>query len=166
MCIVIYNLLEILSYFRQLGSTTSLRTFKVVGGLCTLTQVISPVMAYFETADIAQIHAGIYEHNPLYFTRNSLTTLAIAVLSCYNLSTCYYLNLHLEKQKAFHEVNMRVRILTVLMEVVLCLRLGMIWSQNTFWYMQNQWGWLLILITYQVAANILPIMGFIVVATN
>jgi hypothetical protein len=49
------------------------------------------------------------------------------------------------------------------MEVVLCLRLVMIWSQNYFWYSEDQAWWLTFVLAYQLTANILPLCGFLVV---
>lgn len=49
------------------------------------------------------------------------------------------------------------------MEIVLCLRLVMIWSQNYFWYSEDQAWWLTFVLAYQLTANILPLCGFLVV---
>jgi hypothetical protein len=43
----------------------------------------------FETYNPAQVAAGKYEDNWGYFTRNSLTSLAILILSVYVISTGY-----------------------------------------------------------------------------
>lgn len=72
---------------------------------------------------------GIYEHNWQYFTRNSLTTLAITLLSIYVTNTGIDVCRELSKHQQFKTgVRKRVIILTILMETVLCLRLIMIWS--------------------------------------
>lgn len=135
--VVIYNLLQI---YNQLTSerarvTTSMTVFTPVALMCILTQVFNPLLATFEDSNQAEISNDIYEHNWYYFTRNALTTLAFLVLSGYIGNTCHLLCGELSKHKQFDGVKQRVVMLSVLMEIVLVLRLIMIWTQNQFWYM-------------------------------
>lgn len=46
------------------------------------------------------------------------------------------------------------------------LRLVMIWSQNAFWYMPDQTGWLVFVIVYQVTAGLVPIAVFMFVSSE
>ena len=78
---------------------------------------------------------GKYEDNAWYYSRNSLTSLAVIMLSLYTINTGYQVALELSKHEEFRsEVRLRVIVLCSLIEIVLLLRLGMIWSANHFWY--------------------------------
>jgi hypothetical protein len=82
-----------------------------------------------------KIAQGKYEDNGWYYSRNSLTSLAILILSVYNIHTGCKVAHELSKHEEFRsEVRVRVIILCTLIEIVLILRLGMIWSANHFWY--------------------------------
>ena len=163
--IVLDNLIRIFHMIDQFNEYFWLRVpvFRLCAGLCILTQVLNPTLAWFEEANPAQIAQGQYEHNALYFTRNSLTSIAILTLSGYIVEVGGLLNHELQKEKLFSGVRKRVLAISVLMEVVLCLRLVMIWSQNYFWYSQDQALWLIFVLAYQLSANILPLGGFLVV---
>jgi hypothetical protein len=54
---------------------------------CIFTQIINPLLAYFEPFNQDEVSQGIYEHNWQYYTRNTLTSLAIVILSTYILVT-------------------------------------------------------------------------------
>jgi hypothetical protein len=56
--------------------------------------------------------------------------------------------------------------MNIIMQLVMVLRLAMIWSQNYFWYMQDQTGWLAFVVVYQLFAAIVPITVFIFVAAE
>ena len=56
--------------------------------------------------------------------------------------------------------------MNVIMQLVMVLRLVMIWTQNYFWYMPDQTGWLAFVVVYQFFANIVPIAVFILVAAE
>lgn len=136
--VVIHNLLEILSYFTSQSFWTSLKKFKVIGSLCVLTQIVNPVMARFEPATpTSQLQEGKYEDNWLYYTRNVLTSIAICTLSFYNVNTCLVLCKYLRTHASFANVKRRVIYLSVLIEIVMILRLAMIWLANYFWYMPS-----------------------------
>jgi len=129
--------------------------------------VLNPIFALFEQGSTQEeIDAGHYEHNPLYFTRNSLTSLAIALLSVYICMICILLSQELAKDDLFNGVRQRVILVSVLFGTVLALRMIMIWSQNAFWYSNNQTLWLCFVFFYQLTANILPLVGFLVVVLS
>ena len=54
------------------------------------------------------------------------------------------------------DVRVRVIVLCSLIEIVLLLRLGMIWSANYFWYGGSKIGWPLFVTLYQIFANLVP----------
>ncbi len=56
--------------------------------------------------------------------------------------------------------------MNILMEFVLILRVVMIWTQNYFWYMPNQFGWLCFFDSYQVLANVIPLLVFLYVVVE
>lgn len=51
----------------------------------------------------------------------------------------------------------------MMIEIVLLLRLVMIWSANHFWFGQSTYQWSLFVSFYQVFANLLPLLGFLIV---
>ena len=69
-----------------------------------------------------------------------------------------------EHSDKFESVIRRVTYMNILMQLVMVLRLVMIWSQNTFWYMPNQTGWLTFVVVYQLLAALVPIAVFIFVS--
>ena len=54
--------------------------------------------------------------------------------------------------------------MNILMQLVMVLRLIMIWSQNAFWYMEDQTGWLAFVVVYQLLAGLVPIAVFMFVS--
>jgi hypothetical protein len=166
--VVIQNLLQILNQLRGLGRynfLTSLKIFKYCAIFCVATQVINPLFAMLEKGTPeSKLEQGKYEDNAWYYSRNVLTSLAIFVLSVYTVNTGYYVAEELQKHEEFkRDVRVRVIVLCSLIEVVLLLRLAMIWSANHFWYGQSQIGWPLFVTFYQVFANMLPLLGFLIV---
>ena len=120
-----------------------------VGAFCIGTQILNPLLASFETTNEVEILAGKYEHNWFYFTRNGLTTISIAILSVYVFYVGCGLAGELNKYDQFKDgVRIRTILLSTIMEVALCLRLVMIWTQNVFWYMSDQTGWLCFTVSY------------------
>ena len=83
--IVLDNLIRIFKMLDTFNDNFWLKipVFRVCAGFCILTQVLNPTLAWFEKANPLEIAQGRYEHNALFFTRNSLTTVAIVVLSGY-----------------------------------------------------------------------------------
>jgi hypothetical protein len=59
-----------------------------------------------------------------------------------------------------------VLLLSALVEFVMLMRVSMIWSENKFWYMNNQGGWLFLITTYQVIACIIPMFCFMVIVVG
>lgn len=57
-----------------------------------------------------------------------MTSVAIVVLSYYNILTCIRLVRHFGNQELFVHVKRRVLTLSILIEIVLALRLFMIWT--------------------------------------
>lgn len=53
-----------------------------------------------------------------------------------------------------------------LIQLVMILRVIMIWTQNYFWYMPDQTGWLSFVVVYQLLANFVPISVFILVSAE
>jgi hypothetical protein len=100
--------------------------------------VLNPVLALFEQSNQVEIENGDYESNWEYYTRNSLTTLAILLLSVFTVGIGFGLNRELNNfEKLRGGVRLRAIILSTIMETALALRLFMIWSQNVFWYMDS-----------------------------
>ena len=104
-----------------------------------LTQVINPIFATLETATSdTQISQGKYEDNGWYKSRNSLTTVAILILTVYTINTGVKVAAELAKHDDFkNQGRTRVIVLCFLIEIVLVLRLVMVWVANYFWYMQS-----------------------------
>lgn len=100
--------------------------------------MLNPVLALFEQSNQVEIENGDYESNWEYYTRNSLTTLAILLLSVFTVGIGFGLNRELNNfEKLRGGVRLRAIILSTIMETALALRLFMIWSQNVFWYMDS-----------------------------
>ena len=76
------------------------------------------------------------------------------------------LSRELAKDDLFGGVRQRVILVSVLLGTVLALRLIMIWSQNWFWYYIDQTPWLCFVFFYQFTANILPLVGFLIVVLS
>jgi hypothetical protein len=66
----------------------------------------------------------------------------------------------------FQSVVKRVRYMNILMQLVMVLRLVMIWTQNYFWYMPDQTGWLSFVVVYQLLAALVPIVVFLFVSAE
>ena len=82
----------------------------------------------------------------------------------YTVHTGFQVAKELSKHEEFKsEVRVRVIILCSLIEIVLLLRLGMIWSANHFWYGHGKFGWPIFMSMYQIFANLLPLLGFLTV---
>jgi len=77
--------------------------------------------------------------------------------------TFYLLEAMKSHNKLKNMVSFKVLTLAVIIQIVMILRVTMIWTQNVFWYMKNQAGWLFFITLYQVLANICPLFVFIVV---
>lgn len=77
--------------------------------------------------------------------------------------TFYLLEAMDNHKKLKNMVSLKVLTLAVMIQLVMILRVTMIWTQNVFWYMRNQVGWLFFTILYQLLANICPLFVFIVV---
>ena len=69
-----------------------------------------------------------------------------------------------EHSNKFDLVIRRVACMNILMQLVMVLRLIMIWSQNAFWYMKDQTGWLAFVVVYQLLAGLVPIAVFMFVS--
>jgi len=111
-----------------------------------------------------KILKGKYEDNGWYYSRNTLTTLAIVLLTAYTTNTGILLSSELNKHEEFKtEVRLRVITLCSLIDVVLLLRLGMIWSANAFWYGSSKVAWPMFVAFYQLLASFLPLIGFLYV---
>jgi hypothetical protein len=168
--IVVDNLIRIylLLCVESVSTLVKLSVYRPIAAFCVLTQVLNPIFALFEQGSTQEeIDAGHYEHNPLYFTRNALTSLAIVLLSVYICLICTLLSQELAKDDLFDGVRQRVILVSLLFGTVLALRLFMIWSQNAFWYSDNQAAtWLCFVFFYQLTANILPLVGFLVVVLS
>jgi len=54
--------------------------------------VLNPILALFEQSNQVEIENGDYESNWEYYTRNSLTTLAILLLSVFTVGIGFGLN--------------------------------------------------------------------------
>lgn len=151
-CVVIKNLQQIYEQLTPVNNRSIIhdkQKFVWVASFSILTQILNPLLATFETYNEAEVLAGLYEHNWEYFTRNALTTLSIVMLSVYVLWIGFGLAHELNKYTQFKGgVRIRTILLSTVMEIALCLRLFMIWSQNTFWYMPSQSGWLFFTVSY------------------
>lgn len=72
-----------------------------------------------------------YEHNAWYVARNTLTTLAAIVLSCYLLTVVRFLSNKFVGKTNFQQVvRHRLILLTILIEIVLGTQVLMIWLRN------------------------------------
>ncbi len=84
--------MRIVAILESKDANQKIIVFRVIGGFCVATQFLNPILAMQETDSTpAQYTTHKIEHNRYYFTRNSLTSLALLVLSVYLQNTTFWL---------------------------------------------------------------------------
>lgn len=121
-----------------------------------------------ETKDFPIQIPWMYENNLEFYLRNTLTSIAIILLSYYNIRYTYGLSKLMSTHAAFRN-GVRCKIITIstLIQVVLFLRLVWIWTCNFFWWKPNDGAeyFLVFDATFFSLSEVIPFLIFCVVLT-
>ena len=114
---------------------------------------------------VAEAEEGKFEQNAYYFTRNGLTTVATLIYTYYNLRYTYLLQKILAQHQLLREAaRTKVVLQCLLIQVIVFMRVAMIWSSNHFWYSKSTtMPWLYFIVIYELTSEIIPFSIFIFV---
>jgi hypothetical protein len=107
----------------------------------------------------------MYENNFEFYLRNLLTSIAIGLLSYYNIRYTYKLYVEMGEHATFRN-GVRCKILSIacLIQVCLVLRFFWIWTANYFWWSSHgARDYLMFEATFFVLSEIVPFLIFCVV---
>ena len=137
-----------------------------MSSFCILTQILNPIFMFMEPpTTVVEAEEGKFEHNGYYFTRNGLTTVATLIYTYYNLRYTYLLQKILNQHKLLREAaRTKVILQCLLIQVIVFMRVVMIWSSNHFWYRRSAtMPWLYFIVVYELTSEIIPFSIFIFV---
>jgi hypothetical protein len=109
----------------------------------------------------------MYENNFEFYLRNTLTSIAVVILSYYNIRYAVSLINRMSEYTAFkHGVRFKIIGISTLIQVCLILRFFWIWTANYFWWSPHgARDYLAFEATFFVLSEVIPFLIFCVVLT-